>query len=89
MEHNKPRAQEATTAAWLTIPAVLLSLLLSTFLLCEEAVQQFLPMILPAAFALLVWLAARLRFVKRHGKLFLVIGAVFAIGVGVALHNLF
>lgn len=89
MEHNKTRAQAATTAAWHTIPAVLLSLLLSTFLLCEEAIEQFLPLILPVAFASLVWLAARLRFVKRHGELFLVIGAVFAIGVGVALHNLF
>lgn len=98
MEHNhnnsnisssQTRTQAATTAAWFTLAAALLGLLLSTFLLCNQAIQQFLPLILPIAFALLVWLVARLRFVRRHGKLLLLLGVLFAIGIGVALHFLF
>lgn len=89
MEHNKTRAQAAATAAWFALGSALLGLLICTFLLCDQPVQQFLPLILPVAFALLVWIATRLRFVRRHGKLFLLLGVLFAIGIGVALHFLF
>ena len=101
MEHNhnsnissnisssQTRVQALTTAAWFTLAAALLGLLLSTFLLCNQAIQQFLPLILPVGFAALVWLVARLRFVRRHGRLFLILGVLFAIGIGVALHFLF
>ena len=86
---NQTRVQALTTAAWFTLAAALLGLLLSTFLLCNQAIQQFLPLILPVAFAALVWLVTRLRFVRRHGRLFLILGVFFAIGIGVALHYLF
>ena len=97
MEHNhnsnisssQTRVQALTTAAWFTLAAALLGLLLSTFLLCNQAIQQFLPLILPIVFAAIVWLFARLRFVRRHSKLFLLLGVLFAIGTGVALHYLF
>ena len=96
MEHNhnsnnssQSRTQALTTAAWFTLVAALLGLLLSTFLLCNQAIQQFLPLILPVAFAAIVWLFARLRFVRQHSKLFLRLGVLFAIGIGVALHFVF
>ena len=89
MEHNKTHTQALTTAAWFTLAAALFGLLLSTFLLCSQAIQQFLPLILPVGFAALVWLVTRLRFVRRHGKLFLLLGVLFAIGIGVALHFVF
>ena len=87
--NSQTRTQAATTAAWFTLAAALLGLLLSTFLLCNQAIQQFLPLILPVGFAALVWLVTRLRFVRRHGKLFLLLGVLFAIGIGVALHFVF
>ena len=89
MEHNKTHTQALTTAAWFTLAAALLGLLLSTFLLCNQAIQQFLPLILPVVFAAIVWLFMRLRFVRRHGRLFLILGILFAVGIGVALHFLF
>ena len=97
MEHNHnsnissshTRVQALTTAAWFTLAAALLGLLLSTFLLCNQAIQQFLPLILPVGFAAVVWIVTRLRFVRRHGRLFLILGILFAVGIGVALHFLF
>ena len=86
---SQPRTQAAATAAWFALVPALLGLMICTFLLCDQPVQQFLPLILPIAFAAIVWLFTRLRFVRRHGKLFLLLGVLFAIGTGVALHFLF
>lgn len=89
MEHNKTRAKAAATAAWFALVPALLGLMICTFLLCDQPVQQFWPLILPIAFAAIVWIATRLRFVRRHGKLFLLLVVLFAIAIGVALHFLF
>lgn len=86
---SQTRTQAAATAAWFSLAPALLGLMICTFLLCNQPVQQFLPLILPVGFAAIVWIATRLRFVRRHGKLFLLLGVLFAIGTGVALHVVF
>ena len=86
---SQTRLQALIAAAWFALVPALLGLLICTFLLCNQPVQQFLPLILPIAFAAIVWIATRLRFVRRHGKLFLLLGVLFAIGTGVALHFVF
>ena len=91
MEHKEKssRAGLLAPAAAIALGCALAGLLLSTFMLCNIFVQQFLPLILLGLFLLLAFFAMRLRWVKTHVWLFYTLCVVLAVLCGFVIRALF
>jgi len=83
------RAGLLAPAAAIVLGCALVALLVSTFMLCSVMIQQFLPLILFAAFLLLAFFAVRMRWAKTHVWLFYTLCAVFAVACGFVIRAVF
>lgn len=88
---NKEKSRLGMFASSLAIAlgCALAGLLLSSFLLCETRIQQFLPLILLAAFLLLAFFVQRMRWARAHLWLFYTASIVFAIACGFVIRAVF
>ena len=90
MEHKvKSLAGLFAPALAVALGCALAGLLLSTFLLCNTPIQQFLPLILFAAFLLLAFLVQRMRWARAHVWLFYTVCVAFAIVCGFVIRAVF
>lgn len=91
MEHKEKvsRAGLLAPAAAIVFGCALIGLLVSTFMLCNTLVQQFLPLILFLAFLLLAFFVMRMRWASAHVWLFYTLCAVFAIACGLVIRAVF
>lgn len=91
MEHKEKssRAGLFAPAAAIALGCALAGLLLSTFMLCNIFVQQFLPLILFAAFLLLAFFAMLMRWAKKHVWLFYTVCVVLAVAFGFIIRAIF
>ena len=90
MENNKKsRVGSFTPALAVALGCALVGLLLSTFLLCNTFVEQFLPLILLAAFLLVAFFVQRMRWARAHLWLFYTICFALAIACGFVLRAVF
>ena len=91
MEHKQkiPRAGLLAPAATIVLGCALVSLILSTVLLCSAVEQQFLPLILFAVFLLLAFFAMRMRWAKARVWLFYALCTVFAVAAGFLIRAVF
>jgi hypothetical protein len=91
MEHNSRNHIKCalTHAATITLSVALLCLLLTTFLLCSNLVEQLLPLILLPIFLLIAFFGMRMRWAKAHVWLFYTLCGVFAIACGFAIRAVF
>ena len=88
---NKEQSRTGSFASALAIAlgCALAGLLLSTFLLCNTIVQQFLPLIFFAAFLLLAFFVQRMRWARAHVWLFYTVCVAFAIICGFVIRAVF
>jgi len=91
LEHKEKvsRAGLFAPAAAIVLSCALVALLVSTFMLCSVMIQQFLPLILFAAFLLLTFFAMRMRWAKTHVWLFYALCTVFAVACGFVIRAVF
>ena len=90
MENSeKTRAGMVSSALTVALGCALVGLLLSTFLLCNTPVQQFLPLILLATFLLLAVFVQRMRWAKAHVWLFYTVCIAIAVACGFVLRAIF
>ena len=91
MEHKEKVSRTGffAPAAAIVLGCALIGLLVSTFMLCNTLVQQFLPLILFLAFLLLAFFVMRMRWAKAHVWLFYTVCAVFAIACGLVIRAVF
>lgn len=91
MEHKKTESRAGSLArgAAVALVSALVCLTLCTLLLCNDLVQQLLPLILFVAFALIAFFALRTRWAKAHMWLFAVLSTALAIGCGFVIRLLF
>ena len=91
MEHkeNVSRTGLLAPALAVALGCAIAGLLLSTFMLCNTFLQQFLPLILFSAFLLLAFFVMRMRWAKAHVWLFYTVCAVFAIACGLVIRAVF
>lgn len=73
----------------IALSCTLVGLQLSTFLLGNTFVEQFLPLILLAAFLLLAFFTQRMRWARTHVWLFYALCAVFAVICGFVIHSIY
>ena len=88
---NKEKSRTGFFAPALAIAlgCALAGLLLSTFLLCNTLIQQFLPLILFAGFLLVAFLVQRMRWARAHLWLFDAVCVALAIACGFVLRAVF
>ena len=86
---KKSRAGSFATALAVALGCALVGLLLSTFLLCDTPVQQFLSLILIAVFLLLAVFIRRMRWAKAHVWLFYTVCIAIAVACGFVLRAIF
>ena len=91
MEHKEkvPRAGLLAPALAVALGCAIAGLLLSTFMLCNTFLQQFLPLILFSAFLLLAFFVMRMRWAKAHVWLFYTVCIGFAIACGLVIRAVF
>ena len=90
MENNeKSRTGLFAPALAIALGCALAGLLLSTFLLCNTFIQQFLPLILFAAFLLVAFLVQRMRWARAHLWLFYTVCVALAIACGFVIRAVF
>lgn len=76
-------------AAAIALGCALAGLLLSTFMLCNIFVQQFLPLILLGLFLLLAFFAMRMRWANTRVWLFYTVCVVLAVACGFVIRAIF
>ncbi len=88
---NKENSRTGSFAPALAVAlgCALVGLLLSTFLLCNTFIEQFLPLILFAAFLLLAFFVQRMRWARAHLWLFYTVCVAVAIACGFILRAVF
>ncbi len=91
MEHKEKGSRVGlfVPAAEIALGCALAGLLLSTFMLCNTFVQQFLPLILLGLFLLLAFFVMRMRWAKTHVWLFYTLCFVFAVACGFVIRAIF
>jgi len=91
LEHKEKvsRAGLFAPAAAIVLGCALVALLVSTFMLCSVMIQQFLPLILFAAFLLLAFFVMRMRWAKTRVWLFYALCAVLAVACGFVIRAVF
>jgi hypothetical protein len=83
------RASLLAPAAAIVLGCALVGLLVSTFMLCSVMIQQFVPLILFAAFLPLAFFGMRMRWAKTRVWLFYTLCGVFAVACGFVIRALF
>lgn len=86
---EKSRLGMFASALAVALGCALVGLLLSSFFLCETPVQQFLPLILLAAFLLVAFFVQRMRWARAHLWLFYTACVAFAIACGFVIRAVF
>lgn len=91
MEHKQKVSSAGllAPAAAIVLGCALVSLILSTVLLCNAVEQQFLPLILFALFLLLALFVMKMRWAKTHVWLFYTLCTVLAVAAGFLIRAVF
>ena len=88
-DKEQSRTGSFAPALAVALGCALAGLLLSTFLLCNTPIQQFLPLILFAAFLLVAFLVQRMRWARAHLWLFYTVCVALAIACGFVIRAVF
>ena len=88
-DKEKSRPGSFAPALAIALGCALAGLLLSTFLLCNTFIQQFLPLILFAGFLLVAFFVQRMRWARAHLWLFYAVCVALAIACGFVIRTVF